>query len=511
MIEAPGSYQRGLRQSIDWKLIICYLLLVLIGIANIYAAIHTSDNVSFFAWESRSGKQLIWIGTALVLATLILFVMPARWWEGLSLPLYLFVLLLLVAVIFLGVEVKGSRSWFAFGPVRFQPAEISKISTSLLLAAVMSRTDFNIRKFKNLALAGAILLIPMLVILGESETGSALVYVGFIFVLYREGLSGWWLALIGLAIALFITTLTLSPFHSILFLVAVVGITYSFQGTRKQFRPRFLITAGFVLVMSLVPWILRLIDLSILKDQLAILTEYYVPRAGEVRHASGEFLLRIKPVHIITVTSLLAIPPLALLAYRQRDRALWLTIGAFIVGAVLVFSSDYIFDEVLQDHQRSRIEVLLGLKEDPSGVGYNQNQSKIAIGSGGLAGKGWLGGTQTTYGFVPEQSTDFIFCTVGEQFGFLGCLLVIALYVFLIVRILMDAERCRSPFTRIYGYCVAACIFMHLFINIGMTLGLMPVIGIPLPLLSYGGSSLWAFTILIFIFIALYRDEKKYF
>jgi len=184
---------------------------------------------------------------------------------------------------------------------------------------------------------------------------------------------------------------------------------------------------------------------------------------------------------------------------------------AALAGIILVISSSFIFTNVLQDHQRQRIEVLLGMKDDPAGVGYNVNQSMIAIGSGGLFGKGFLNGTQTTFGFVPEQSTDFIFCTIGEEWGFLGCLAVILLYVYLIYRIIRDAEQCRAAFSRIYGYCVASCIFMHLFINIGMTIGIMPVIGIPLPLLSYGGSSLWAFTIMIFIFIALYRQERKYY
>jgi rod shape determining protein RodA len=194
-----------------------------------------------------------------------------------------------------------------------------------------------------------------------------------------------------------------------------------------------------------------------------------------------------------------------------KKRFLLITLGVYLAGVIMVFSTDYIFQNVLQPHQRGRIEVLLGLREDPAGLGYNVTQSKIAIGSGGLFGKGFLHGTQTTFGFVPEQATDFIFCTIGEEWGFAGCLLVILLYTFLIARLIIDAERCRGKFTRIYGYCVASCIFMHLFINVGMTIGLMPVIGIPLPLLSYGGSSLWAFTILIFIFLALYRDEKKYF
>ena len=197
---------------------------------------------------------------------------------------------------------------------------------------------------------------------------------------------------------------------------------------------------------------------------------------------------------------------------RVRRRSAFLrTLLAFAAGVMVIFATDFVFNNVLQDHQRKRIEVLLGLKEDPAGVGYNVRQSMIAIGSGGLTGKGFLQGTQTTYGFVPEQSTDFIFCTVGEEWGFLGCLAVIALYVFLIWRIVTDAEKSRESFTRIYGYCLASCLFMHLFINIGMTIGLMPVIGIPLPLLSYGGSSLWAFSMMLFIFIALDRQEKKYF
>jgi rod shape determining protein RodA len=237
----------------------------------------------------------------------------------------------------------------------------------------------------------------------------------------------------------------------------------------------------------------------------------WVPQARESQDFRWAFLLKVEPLYILLGLSFLLLPFLGRKSFRKRDGFLGLSIAAFIVGVILVFSTDIIFEKVLQDHQRSRIEVLLGMKEDLAGVGYNVNQSKIAIGSGGLTGKGFLQGTQTAFGFVPEQSTDFIFCTVGEEWGFLGCLVVILLYAFMITRLILDAERCREHFTRIYGYCVAACIFMHLFINVGMTVGLMPVIGIPLPLLSYGGSSLWAFTVLIFIFIALYRQEKKYF
>ena len=227
--------------------------------------------------------------------------------------------------------------------------------------------------------------------------------------------------------------------------------------------------------------------------------------------AEVPFIAKIKPLYVLLGAIGLSLPFVAFKAFRQRNTFTHLAIVSLLAGIMLVFSADFLFNEVLQDHQRKRIEVLLGMKEDPSGVGYNVNQSKIAIGSGGFFGKGYLNGTQTTYGFVPEQSTDFIFCTIGEEWGFAGCSFVILLYVFLIWRIIKNAERSREGFTRIYGYCVACCIFMHLFINIGMTIGLMPVIGIPLPFISYGGSSLWAFTAMLFIFIALDRNERKYF
>ena len=506
-----NTHKRGLKQSIDWKLIGVYVLLVLIGWVNIYASIHSEGPSSIFDWAVRSGKQFVWMLTAFGLAGLILFVIPPRLWESASVPMYLAVCALLVLVIFVSKDVKGSHSWFELGPVKFQPAEISKITTSLLLATVMSRQNFKLSQWKDFFLTAAIIGVPMLIIVAESETGSALVYAGFIFVLYREGFSGWWLALIGLVILLFITTLTLSPFTSILILIGVLTLCNAFMGPRKEFWKRIGIGGGFVLVMAFLPWVWDKVQLAVQDHMDWIENVTWVPKAGETQDYRWSFLLKIKPMYILIALSFLALPALGIRAFRKRDGFLGLSLVAFLIGVALVFSTDFIFQNVLQDHQRSRIEVLLGMKEDLAGVGYNVNQSKIAIGSGGVTGKGFLQGTQTTFGFVPEQSTDFIFCTVGEEWGFLGCLVVILLYVFLIVRIILDAERCRESFTRIYGYCVASCIFMHLFINIGMTVGLMPVIGIPLPLLSYGGSSLWAFTVLIFIFVALYRQEKKYF
>ena len=482
-----NSSKRSIRQTVDWKLVICYLLLVLIGWLNIYASSHASETAGILDFATRSGKQFVWILSGLALGTLILFLFNPRLWEVISVPAYGVVLFLLVAVIFLGSEVKGSRSWFQFGPVSFQPAEVSKITTSLVLAAVMSRQNFKLSNIKHLLLVAAIILVPMLTIVAESETGSALVYVGFIFVLYREGFSGWFIACIGLVIILFILTLTASPYAAALVLISTISFSYC---TENKLTRRWLFReAPVVLLMAFLPKIWRAIG-------------------GE--EPSG-FFAAVQPIHLLVGGSLLAMPWLMFKAYRERKFSRWAAIIAFIAGLVMIYSTDFIFNDVLQDHQRKRIEVLLGMKEDPSGVGYNVNQSMIAIGSGGLFGKGFLQGTQTTYGFVPEQSTDFIFCTVGEEWGFVGCLVVVLLYVFLIARIILDAERCREGFSRIYGYCVASIIFTHLFINIGMTIGLMPVIGIPLPLLSYGGSSLWAFTVLIFIFLALYKEENKYF
>lgn len=428
-----STHKRKFEQTIDWTLVFCYVLLVFIGWLNIYASIHSTEGGSILNLAGRSGKQLIWIISSLGLGAVIMFVISPRLWEVISTPAYAVVLGLLVAVIMFGVEVKGSRSWFAFGPVSFQPAEISKITTSLFLAMIMSKSGFKLDNMSNFLKVGLALGIPMLIILAESETGSMLVYIGFLLVLYREGMSGWILAFIGLIIILFILALTVSPWLStgILLAGAVMFAVYSINRTRKKTPER-----RFLLLATLI---------------------------------------------------------------------------GTIAGLALIISTDFVFNNVLQDHQRKRIEVLLGMKEDPSGVGYNVHQSMIAIGSGGFFGKGYLNGTQTTYGFVPEQSTDFIFCTIGEEWGFAGCFFVIAIYLLLIFRLIYDAEECRESFTRIYGYCVASCISMHLFINIGMTIGLMPVIGIPLPFVSYGGSSMWTFSIMLFIFLALLRQEKKYF
>lgn len=481
--------RNGLFKNIDWALVLCYLVLIVIGWINIYASIHSSEPSSIFDPSGRSGKQFIWMGISIVAAVLIIFAFNPRIYESLSLAVYISVIILLIAVIFLGTEAKGSRSWFEFGQVRFQPAEISKISTSLMLATIMGQFGFKMSKTRNFLTVAGIILLPMLIIIAQNETGSALVYVGFAFVLYREGLSGWLLFIIGMAIVLFIMTLMVSPYAAIMFLAVVTSFCNAVcTGQMKDWWKKYFPT---LLVLSFIPSALR-----------KIISTMETP---------GTFLLNFNPLYLLLAVIGIAIPVVVYHAYRKRHIFTYLVVAALASGILLVYSADFLFNNVLQDHQRKRIEVLLGMKEDPSGVGYNVNQSMIAIGSGGLLGKGYLNGTQTTYGFVPEQSTDFIFCAIGEEWGFVGATAVILIYVFLIGRIIHNAERSKESFTRIYGYCVASCIFMHLFINIGMTIGLMPVIGIPLPFISYGGSSLLAFTVLLFIFIVLDSNEKRYF
>ena len=465
MREAGGHRERGLSQSIDWKLVICYMILVVIGWFNIYASVHSSEPASMFDFSSRTGKQFVWILTAIGIAIFILFVLSPRVYEGLSIPIYLGTLALLVAVIFLGIEVKGSRSWFEFGPVRFQPAEISKIATSLMLASVMSQPGYKIGKFKDFIVTALVIIVPMLIIVAQSETGSALVYVGFIFMLYREGLSGWLIFMMGMAILLFILTLTASPYTAILVLAAVT--TFCICLYSGKIRQWLMLGLPVIILAAFIPSTVESLAEShdIVQSSMSIYTEtieeVFPSQTAVMDYAdvpvsdsSGAeenipLIKKIKPLYILLTLIFLSLPLMIFQAYRERSRFTLLAILSQIAGIVLVFSADFLFNEVLQDHQRKRIEVLLGMKEDPAGVGYNVNQSMIAIGSGGLFGKGYLNGTQTTFGFVPEQSTDFIFCTIGEEWGFMGSAMVIILYVFLIWRIIQNAERSRESFTRI--------------------------------------------------------------
>ena len=472
-----NSRSNNLLANIDWVSILLYLLLVLIGWLNIYAAVYDENHSSIFDISQKYGKQLIWIGAAFVLAFLVLLT-DSKFFTTFSMVIYGIMIFLLIAVLFLGTETKGARSWFEVGDFRIQPAEFAKFATNLAIAYVMSRHNFKVMRFSSLLTIGLILALPAGLIILQNDTGSALVYSSFILVLFREGLHGSILLLCFVAAAIFIMALLYTPFTVLLVIIGgtLIAFYYYRHDIRELFQIILFIGCGFGL-FALIKW---MFNLSI--------SDYY--------------MLLI----VYVITSITAIYPIY--KRKMKNMITLLLISWLCVGAAP--SVNYAFDH-LQPHQQDRINELLGIKVDPKGTGYNVTQSKIAIGSGGLLGKGFLQGTQTKLNFVPEQSTDFIFCTVGEEWGFIGSTLVIVLLTMFILRIIKLAERQRSSFSRIYGYGVASILFFHVAVNIGMTIGMAPVIGIPLPFFSYGGSSLWSFTILIFIFLRLDANRLQVF
>ena len=406
--------QKSIFQNIDWITIGLYLALVLIGWLNIYSAVYDDEHSEIFDFTQSYGKQMIWIACAIVIA-LIIMMTDIKFFPAFSYFFYAGFIVLLVAVLLFGNVTSGSKSWFELGSFKLQPSEFAKFASCLAVAKYLSTTNIRIQDIRTKLIAILILGLPAALILLQNDTGSAIVYVAFIFVLYREGLSG---------------------------NVLIIGL-----------------------------FIIMLFFLALLIDKFII----------------------IGGIGFIALVLFLYI--------RKKRKEILSLVFLFLLTAGFVFSVDYVYEKVLEPHQKDRIDVLIGKVSDLKGVGYNVNQSKIAIGSGGFWGKGFLEGTQTKFDFVPEQSTDFIFCTVGEEWGFAGSTVVVVLFLWLIIRIIFMAERQRSVYARIYGYGVASILFFHFTINIAMTVGLAPVIGIPLPFFSYGGSSLWAFTMLLFVFV----------
>lgn len=410
--------------KIDWITIIIYGLILCFGWVNIYAAGYEEANAAMFNLGTHHGKQLIWIGIAIMLAVVIMLIDP-RVFSNTSYLIYFAILLLLIVTPFIASDTKGGRSWIDFGAFKFQPSEFAKVATALALSKFMSSIDLDFNKMRTKIIAFSIIGVPAVLTLLQHDTGSALVFASFILPLFREGLSGN-ILLVGLAaIILFVLALLINK-YILIGCVAAVCLLYLFVWLNKPSRKNY---------------------------QNVILT--------------------------------------------------------FLCCSLFIVSVDVLFNNVLEPHQRERIDVLLGKSNDLKGSGYNVYQSKIAIGSGGFTGKGFLNGTITKADFVPEQETDFIFCTVGEEWGFWGSTLLIAVYVLLLVRLINMAERQRSTFARFYGYSVASILFIHILVNVGMVLGLLPVIGIPLPFFSYGGSSLLAFTILFFVFIRQDADKNQ--
>lgn len=456
--------------NIDWLSILIWLVIMAFGWMNIYSANIMEAGSGIFDVSQRFGKQLIWIGASIVLAV-ALFVLDAKFYIYFSYVLYGILVVVLLGVLIFGTEINGARSWFVVGGFQFQPSEFAKPLTALALARLLTSHNFEIRKFGNLVKAGAIILIPPSLILLQPDLGSTLIYFAFIFVLFREGFSSNVMLMLAALLFLFIAALLMDK-AMILFLLVVAGLViYLFVS--KSFRKAFLNAL----------WIAGLFGLLY----------------GLNRLFNTEFSLFVIGLGVVIIASIV----LTIIGLNARLYSHLKILAGVAIAILFIISVDYAMNNILKPHQQHRIYVTLGLEDDPQGVGYNVNQSKIAIGSGGFSGKGYLNGTQTKLHFVPEQSTDFIFCTVGEEWGFLGTTFVILLYVGLMLRMIFLAERQRSSFSRIFGYGFISILFTHFLINIGMTIGMLPVIGIPLPFFSYGGSSLWAFTMFLFIFLRL--------
>lgn len=412
----------SLFQNIDWILVILYFALAILGWLNIYAAVYNEEFSSIFDMSQKYGKQLMWIGTSVIIIMVIMFT-DTNLFQTLAYPIFLISLLSLLGLFVFGKEIAGARSWYAFGSFSLQPSEFAKFATALATARYLSSKGVTINNWGNRFTALLIVLLPAAIIVPQPDPGSALVYSSFFLVFYREGLSGKYIFAGFALVVLFILSLLISKFYLIIFIGALAAI---------------------------------------------------------------------------------------LIFVYRRSRGAIISVAAIAIAAAgFILSVDYAFNNILEDRHRNRINILLGKAHDPKGIGYNTAQSMIAIGSGGLTGKGYLEGTQTKFDFVPEQSTDFIFCTVGEEWGFVGSTTVVILFVLLFFRLIIVAERQKSHFSRIYGYCVVSILFFHFAINIAMTIGLAPVIGIPLPFFSYGGSSLWGFTLLLFIFIKLDSNRME--
>ncbi len=473
-------------RSIDWFTIFIYLLLVSAGAVSIYAASYDFDNASIFDFSEFSGKQFLWIGLSLIIGCVILL-LDYRIYETYAYPIYGVVILILIATIFLAPDIKGSRSWLVFGPVSLQPAEFGKFATALALAKLFNSYNFSLNaKISNYFRALILIFLPICLILLQRETGSALVYFSLIFVLYREGMSGLVLFSVVCAIVYFVVAVKFSE-------PIILGIPVG----------EFSVFLIIILIFSLM--------------LIFYCRDFIIARNVILGFVGSGILVTILSLCGVTINGTIYFCVILSLAvgytligmFHHRIEKFLITICFAVVSVLFLFSVNYVFGNILEPHQQTRIKVALGIEEDLRGAGYNVNQSKIAIGSGGLTGKGFLNGTQTKLKYVPEQHTDFIFCTIGEEEGFIGSITVLALFTALILRLIYIAERQRTSFGRVYAYCVVSCLIFHLCINIGMVIGLCPVIGIPLPFFSYGGSALWGFTIFLFILLRIDASRKE--
>ena len=476
---------------IDWWTIGLYLLLIFMGWCTIYAACYDYDNADIFNFSVNHGKQLIWISTAFILATVVLTI-DSKFYSNIAHIFYWLMIIALIATIFLASDTKGSNSWINFGAFKIQPAEFAKYATCLCLSAFLSKSQINLRKNKDLMTAIGIILLPAAIIIAQSETGSALVFFSFFLLLFREGMNGIVLLLGIIAIVFFILVLRYNNLPD-----AVVGVDV----------PELY---GFILVFAIAVITACIFIKIYTKDKTSFVTLLSV-NIGI--YALGIILANyipfVKTWYAAALSMVFSIVFLLVRAIIMHKNTYVWVVGFLFFAIGLSASANYAFNNILAPHQQIRIKIVLGLEDDPQGAGYNVRQSQIAIGSGGITGKGYLNGTQTKLDYVPEQDTDFIFCTIAEEWGFLGSTLFIIIYATFMIRLIYLAERQRSAFSRIYGYGILCIFLFHFIINLGMVTGLTPVIGIPLPLISYGGSSLWGFTLLLFTFIRLDANRME--
>ena len=467
--------------GLDWWTIFLFLGIALFGWLNIYGASYTFDQTSLFDLSNRAGKQFLWICMACVLGIAVLFI-EGRTYEVTAYLIYAFWIAVLLITPFLAHNTKGSMSWIDLGPLKFQPAELAKMITALALAKYMGRYDYRVRSWRDLLVPFLLLALPAgIIMIWQRETGSALVFASFLLMFYRFGMSGYVLTG-GLSFALlFICSIRFGevalPWGEgnvgiLLCYLVLMAVVVGFAWLQEQDWKNALVLCGIVIVTYAAGLIIN------------------------IWHTVNFNLVSL-------VALVLALLYFTVVVIYRRHFSLLLVTAYIATALVFCEACTMVFNKVLQPHQRTRIEVLLGLKDDPAGAGYNVNQSLIAIGSGQFGGKGFLKGTQTKLRFVPEQDTDFIFCTVGEEWGFIGSAGLLIAYLFFILRLVNIAERQRDNYSMIYAYCVAGIFFFHLTINVGMVLGLLPVIGIPLPFFSYGGSSMISFTLLLAVLLRL--------
>ena len=456
--------------NIDWLSILLWLVILSFGWMNIYSANIMESEGGIFDLSQRFGKQIMWIGASIILAVLLLM-LDTKFYTYFAYILYIIMVVVLMGVLVFGTEVNGAKSWFVIGGFQFQPSEFAKPITALALAKLLTSHNFEMKRITDLLKAFLVIFIPPALILLQPDMGSTLVYFAFIFVLFREGFSANIMLLLAALLFLFFATLVID--NAFVLLILVSGGLLIYAIVAKSGKKAAITGAWTALTFAALYGINRLINTELSPFTLGLLS-------------------------LIPITLVLFIKGLQSRMYKHLK-----ILAGVVIAVLFMISVDYAINNILKPHQQHRIYVTLGIEDDPQGVGYNVNQSKIAIGSGGFKGKGFLNGTQTKLHFVPEQSTDFIFCTVGEEWGFLGTTFVILLYLGLLLRMIFLAERQRSAFSRIFGYSFVSIIFIHFLVNIGMTIGILPVIGIPLPFFSYGGSSLWAFSMFLFIFLRL--------